>query len=32
VLLEDTGNETARMLEELNSLFSDQAMARDGDE
>ncbi len=32
VLLEDSGNETALMLEELNSLFSDQAMARDGDD
>ena len=31
-LYEDTGNETADLLAQLNSLFSDQAMTRDGDD
>ena len=32
MLLEDTGIDTAEMLTQLNSLFSDQAMTRDGDD
>ncbi len=31
-LYEDTGNETADLLAQLNSVFSDQAMTRDGDD